>query len=823
VDALLQDLKFAARHLLEKPAFVVTAGLTLALCLGANTTIFSVIDAVILRPLPVQEPERLVRMWNAYPGATGGDDDWRGSNGAPDYYDRRALTDVFQDVASYTETSRSVALGRTPQMVRAFRVTPSFFRLLGVDAALGRTFVAEEGEVGRDRAVVLSHGLFEEQFAGDPSAIGGVLRIDGEPFTVVGVMPPGFSILEDGVRLWTALAYTAEQRSEYHSNSWQMLARLQPGVTLAEAQARVEVLNAQNMAASPELKPLLIDAGFHTVIRPLPEDLVRDVAGVLYLLWGAVGFVLLIGAVNVANLVLVRSTARARDLAVRFALGAPRLRVTRQLAAETVLLTLISGGAGILVARLGLGALSLFALDEVPRAAEIRLDATAVAFSLAVAALVGALIAIIPIVSVRRVNLTTVLRDEGRSGTASRRVRLLRKALVAAQVALAVVLMAGAGLLIASFRQVLAIDPGFDSRGVLSGSIRLPEASYQDDARIRSFVDRALGALAGLPGVTSVGTTSQVPFGRGFSDSVIFAEGYVRREGESVISPSRNVVSPDYFRTMGIALREGRVFNASDVEGSRDVIVIDEQLADRFWPGDTAIGKRMWQPTSVEDLDNPETAEYFDVVGVVESIRLRGLVGGTDDLGAYYFPAAQVPHRDIDVVLETVHDPAALSGEVRRAIGALDPELPIFDLLTMEDRIGASLTDRRTPMLLAAVFGVLAVLLAAVGIYGVLAYLVQLRTREIGIRMALGADRRSVFAMVQAEGLTICGIGLTAGLAGTVALRSVLEARLYGVSPVEPGVLLGVVAALGLVAIAASALPARRATRVDPVVTLAGE
>jgi predicted permease len=818
MDALIQDVKFAARQLVKDKGFFVTAGLTLALCIGANTALFSVVNSVLLRPLPVPEPERIVTMWNAYPGATAGAS--RGANGAPDYFDRRALTDVFAELAAYGYSGRTIEIDGAPQRVTAYVATPSFFRLLGAEAAVGRTFTEAEGEPAEDQVVVLSHGLWEQLYHADEAALGGELRIDGRPFTIVGVMPEDFFYLDPDVRLWTPLVFTAEQRREYHSNSWQIIARLQPGASLQGAQQQIDALNERNMDLFPELKPLLIDAGFHTPLTFLQDDVVRDIAGVLYLLWGGVAFVLLIGCVNIANLVLVRATARAKELATRFALGARRRRVIQQLLTESLLLTLAGGALGILVGLAGLRALDLVGIQEVPRAAEIRFDATALAFAIGLALLVGALLAVIPIVRVSRLRLTSVFREEGRSGTASRSVRFVRKGLVAAQVALALVLLVGAGLLIASFREVLAVDPGFEPRGVLSGTLVLSEARYSDDADIRAFLDEALEGMRALPGVSAAGTTTQIPFGSGFSDSVIFAEGHVMRPGESAISPSQNYVTPGYFEAMRIELLEGRGFDSRDDGDSLQVMVIDDRLARRFWPEGDALGKRMWRPNSVEDITNPENASFFDIVGIVESIQMRGLTDTYDNVGAYYFPISQQARRGFDFAIKTSGDPSALVGPVRALLSELDAELPLFDVRTMEERISASLTDRRTPMVLTVVFSAVALLLATVGIYGVLAYVVQMRAKEIGIRIALGSDSGGIFRLILSEGLAIAAVGIAGGLAGAYGLRRLIESQLYGVSPMDPGVVTLVGIVLGTVVVSACLLPARRATRIDPVVSL---
>ncbi len=817
MDTLLQDLKFAVRQLWKDKGFLATAGLTLALCVGANATIFSVVNSVILQPLPVPEPERLVIMWNAYPGAIG--EGTRGGNGVPDFYDRRELTEVFADLAAYDYEGRSIDLQGTPQRVTSLDVTPSFFRLLRAEAAVGRTFAEEEGEYGENQVVVLSAGLWQQLYGSDPGVVGTDLRIDGREFTIVGIMPPEFVFLDDEVRMWTALAFDPERRYSYHNNNYNMMARLQPGATLGQAQEQMDALNLRNMDLIPELKPLLIDAGFHTPLFFLQEDVVRDVRDILFMLWGGVAFVLLIGCVNVANLVLVRSTARAKELATRFALGARRRRVAQQLLTEILVLTLSGGALGLLFGQAGLRTFSVMGLDQLPRAGEIRLDATSIVYTLALALAVGLVVALIPLASVWRLDLSSVFREEGRTGSAGRGVRLLRKGLVATQVAFALILLAGAGLLLASFQQMLAVDPGFEPDGVLTGTVVLPQTRYPDSAEIAVFVDESLAEIRALPGVSQAGFTSQIPFGEGFSDSVILAEGYVAEPGESVISPAQNYITPGYFEAMGMTMAEGRAFDDRDTRDGQTAIIIDQQLADRFWPQGGALGKRMRRPMGPEDFLDPEAGQFSTIVGIVETIRMRGLIG-TDTPGAYYFPMAQQARRGLDLAVKTAGDPGALIGVVRNVVSGIDTELPLFDIHTMEERVGDSLTNRRTPMLLTAMFSAVALLLAAVGIYGVLAYLVQLRAKEIGIRVALGSGVGTVFRLVLLEGVAILGVGVAAGLGGAFALRSFIASQLYGVSAADPVVLLAVAGVLSAVALLACIVPARRATRIDPVQAL---
>jgi predicted permease len=822
MDSLIQDVRFSLRQLSRQKGFAATAVLTLSLCLGANATIFSVVRSVILKPLPIADPGRVVVMWNAYPGAGVGGD-VRGGNGAPDFFDRRGLKDTFEEVAAYRSRGRSLGIDGVPQRVTSREVTPSLFPLIGRGAALGRTFTEEEGEPGHDQVAVLSYGLWQELFGGDPSAFGKEIRLDGRPYTIVGVLPQGFVFLDERVRLFTPLSFSPEQRQEYHSNNYEMIARLRDGVSIERAQSRIDALNAANMEKLPELKPLLLDAGFHTPLHYLQQDVVRDVRAQLYLLWGGVTLVLLIGCVNVANLVLVRTTARLREMATRSAIGASRGRLVRQLLTETLLLTVGSGVLGLLVGQGGLRLLGHLDLGQLPRSGEIRFDLGAVAFTGALTLVVGTLMALIPVAALLRVRLATTLRDEGRGSTAARGNSALRKGLVSVQLALALVLLVGAGLLMASFRKVLAIDPGFRPGGVLTAAVSLPGSRYPGDEELTAFTRDSLDRLRALPGVEAAGVTSDIPFGAGFSDSVIFAEGYVMSPGESVLSPTQQAVSPGYFEAMGIRMLAGRAFDDGDTASSRPVIIIDERLARRFWPNGDALGRRMWRPTSAEDFQNPKNARYYDIVGIVEPIQMRSLTSLRDATGAYYFPWAQSPRRGLDFAIKARGDTLALSGTVRRAVVAIDPELPIYDVRTMPERIDRSLADRRTPMLLTAGFSLLALFLAGLGVYGLLSYLVQLRTREIGIRVALGSEPSGILRLVLRDGLTLVTVGLGAGVAGAFGMRRLIESQLHGVSSVDPWVFGLVVALLTSVALLACAIPARRAVRIDVVRALSHE
>jgi putative ABC transport system permease protein len=538
-------------------------------------------------------------------------------------------------------------------------------------------------------------------------------------------------------------------------------------------------------------------------------------------MWGGALFVLLIGCVNVANLVLVRSRARMKELATRLALGASRFRVGRQLVTESVLLTLLSAAAGLAVGYAALQLLGTLNIQELPRGEEIRLDGVVVAYTVAIAAVIGLALGSIPVANVPA-NLTSVLREEGRSGTAGRGARTLRRALVVAQVGFAFVLLIGAGLLFASFRQVLAVDPGFNPDGVLTASIVLPRARYGDDDKVRGFTSEALRRMRALPGVVAAGATNTIPFGGDNNDSVILAEGYQMKPGESVISPSQVHVSPGYFEAMKVKLLRGRLFDERDGAKAPRTIVVDEKLAKRFWPNTDPIGRRMFLPQDINNLlaTNDKTV-WFTVVGVIGDVKLHTLTEDKQTVGAYYFAMEQDTVNGLTFAVKTAGDPLALSGSVRGVLAQVDRELPIFDIRTMDDWMQRSLVSRRSPVLLSLSFGAIALFLSAVGIYGVLAYLVTQRTKEIGIRIALGSSARGIFELVLREGLMLIGGGFVLGAIGAIVLRRSLASQLFGVSAADPVVLIVVTGILAGVAIAACAVPARRATRIDPIVALA--
>lgn len=811
---LLRNLRHSIRAMLQNPGFTLTALLTLAVCLGANATIFTIVYSVLLRPLPVPEPDRLVLISNRYPKAGAADST---QSGAADYFERREAVRSLSAHAMYRSEGVTLDMNGSPQRVQGMVVTPSFFSLVRTQPALGRAFTEQESEVGNEQKVILSDGLWRQMFGGDPGVLQKTVRMGGRPFAVVGVMPRGFQFMDPEVVLWFPLAFSPESKQARHNNNWHFVGRMKPGVKMAQVQAEVDALNRVNLDRYTQFKEILLNAGYHSPVEPLEWILIRDVQRTLTLLWGGALLVVLIGVVNLANVSLARLQARGKELATRLALGASRGQLTSQLLGEQLVLALTGGLAGLGIAAVVVRNLESLGLDRLPRASEIRMDGTVAAAGLGLAALVGLLLGLIAVVHTLGVNVNQVLHENSRGGTSGLRARALRQGMVIGQVGLAFVLLLASGLLLASFRNLLGLDPGFRVKDVAMAATVLPGARYGSLEAQRLFHRRLMESLRALPGVAEAGTTNTVPLSGAGSDSVLIPEGYVLQRGESLISPKNLVVSPGYLETMNLALLKGRYFSERDDEKSEPAILVDQQLAERFWPGQDAVGKRLRFPEGNDDLMKvTEKTRWMRVVGVVRTARLWDLSQAGSAVGVAYLPYAQSARRGFTVALRTNVDAASLTPAIRAAVARLDPELAVFDTRTMGERVHLSLASRRMAMNIATGFSALALFLSAVGIYGVLAYLVANRAREIGIRMAVGSTEGAVFRMILGEGGRLVAFGLVLGLGGALLLRAAVASLLFGVGMFDPAVVGGATLLLGLVALAACGVPALRAMRVDP-------
>ena len=821
MNSFLLDLKYAARSLWRAKGFALTVLLTFAVCIAANTALFAIVNSVVLRPLPVPDSNSILLMTNQYPKAGVMNLD---SSSSGDYFDGLRENAAFESQAVFRQRDQTLELNGLPQRIHGMVVTPSWFTLLRVGPALGRPFTEEEGEVGRDREVILSHGLWQQLYAGDKSALGRELRISGQPYTIVGVMPANFDFIDPEVRLWMPLAFSAEEKTQHHSNNWHYIGRLKPGATMEQAQARVDAINNENLERFPEFKEILINAGFHSVVIPLQDMLTGGVKRTLYLLWGGAILVLLIGGLNVANLALTRLSLRRKEMATRIALGAGRPQLIRQLILENLGLAMLGGGCGIAAGAGLLRMLSVIGLGHMPRASEVRMNAEVVMVCVGLSVVAGLFVGLFPLAMASRISINDALHEDSRTGTTGKKTRSVRQLLVAAQIGFAFALLVGAGLFLASFRRLLQVDPGFRAEGVVTASVSLPRSKYVKNEDWRNFLNRALPTVRAIPGVSSAGATNVIPLSGDHNDEVILAEGYQMQPGESIISPLMMDVTPGYFEAMGISMVKGRAFDERDNESAPRTVIVDERLAQHFWPNSDPLGRRMYLPTDPKNLLKiDEHTIWLTVVGVAHTLRYQNLEDTGATVGAYYLPIAQDPDNGFSFAVRTTGDEDSVVRALRAEMFRMDPDLAVFDVHSMSERIDLSLASRRTSMLLANAFGGVALFLATLGIYGVLAYLVAQRTREIGIRVALGSSRVGVLKLVLREGLELVAIGLILGIIGAASLQKAVASEIYGVRPLDPLVLGGVMALLTIVALAACAVPARRAMRVDPMVALRSE
>jgi putative ABC transport system permease protein len=813
---MLTDLRYAARSLRKRPGFTAVAVVTLALGVGANTAIFSVVNSVLLRPLPYAEPERLVTLWakNDKKGLTGQPAAW------PNFVDWRAQSQAFEQLAAVRPESFGLSDwggasgGGEPERVNGVRVTTNILAALGVQPALGRDFLPEEASPDKASVALVGHGLWQRRYGGDPGLIGRTLALDGKPYTIVGILPawlkyPGLAIPQTGAEVWIPYVPLPNEMRRSFANT-RAVGRLKPDVSLARAQAEMDTI-----AARLEREYPADNTNVGVGLVPLHEHLTGRVRLALMILLGAVACVLLIACANVASLMLARAAGRRTEVAVRSALGAGRWQLIRQTLVECLLLSFVGGLAGLLLAWAGVGWLMKMNAGAIPRAEEIGVDGRALGFTLLVSLVTGLLCGVVPALRSSRLDLTAALKEGRRGAGGGVEHRRWLGGLVVAEIALALVLLAGAGLLIRSFRLVTEADPGFDPRRLLTLSVPLPLAGYEDQAKQALFYERALERLGALPGVEAAAAVFRVPL-VGFASAIFTAEGKPVPPGTEPNADYRTV-SVNYFRAAGIRLVKGREFTARDKVDAPDVIIINEELARRFFAGEDPIGKRLQIAT--------ERTRFREIVGVVADAKLARLDAKADP--AIYVPHAQNtwPHalRTSSIVVRTSGEPLSLSAAVRGELRAIDPSLAVTQVRTMEEIVGDSLAPRRFSAALLAVFAALAGALAAVGIYGVMAYSVAERRHEIGIRMALGARRSEILRMVLVGGGRLAALGVVIGLAGAAALTRLMAGLLYGVGVSDPPTFALAALALAGVALAACLVPARRATKVDPMVALRSE
>jgi putative ABC transport system permease protein len=801
LSELRQDLTFAARQLAKHPGFAIVTTLTLALGIGGTAAIFSVVNAVVLQPLPVREPQQLVRVWETFR-------QWHTFATAGNLEAWRTRSTVFEAIAGRETTGFNLADDGGVERVISARVTPDYFRVFGVEPLLGRTLGPADDDPGKAQVAVISEQLWRRRFGADAAVLAREARLNGRPYRIVGVMPAAFRIDPQGEELWVPTAFTPRERASFGRRFLVVFGRLKPGVTRAQAQAEMGIVAARLKQEQPN------ENGDHNaIVNSFVDDVVGDARQRLLVLLGAVGFVLLIGCANVANLLLARGTTRAAELAVRAALGAGRGRVIRQLLTENALLAGLGAAVGLALAVVAVRALVLFAPHDVPRLDQAHLDPLTLAVTAGIAIASSLLFGLVPVRRAMSQDAGDVLKG-GRSGDLGVARDRVRQALVIAEVALALVLLAGSGLLIRTALALRHVDLGFDPERVLSARVSLPVDGYEDPLKVRQTFERMADEARRVPGVLAADVVTRGPLGGGGNWIPLHPEDRPFTTKEAVNAQLR-VITPGYLQTMRIAVTRGRAFTAGDREGAPRVVVLSETLAHQLWPGVDPIGKR------VDCCSTGETPEWMTIVGVVSDVRGAGPAVQSDP--EYYLPLQQAPvavwtwnQRTMFLMARAAHDPAALTASLREAVTRIDPGLPLFDVQPMDQRLSASLSTGRFVTGLLTTLGVVGLLLAAIGIYGVMAYSVSRRTQEIGLRLALGAAPRDVLLLVARQAITPVLIGVAAGFVLAFLAARLLEQQLVGVTSHDPTTFLIVTLLLIAVAIVASVIPARRAAQVDP-------
>jgi putative ABC transport system permease protein len=808
METLLQDIRYGIRMLLKRPGFTAVAVIALTLGIGANTAIFSVVNGVLLRPLPYKNPDRIVTIWEPSRGGH--------TLGLTDleFFDYREQNHVFEELAAFATGSGNLTGTGEPERVAATWASGGFFPTVGVEAALGRAFNADDDKPGAAPVVVLSNGLWQRRYGSDPNIIGQQLSFNGVNRTIIGVMPRSFYFDNKEVQLWLPLKLDRADLSP-GDRSYLAIARLKSDVTLEQSRVEMNALAAQLAEEYKKRYPQGVNATQSLNLIPLHDLIVGDIRPALLVLLGAIGFVLLIACANVANLLLARAEARQKEIAIRVALGASRGRIIQQLLTESVLLSLLGGATGLLLAFWGVEALLAIAPANIPRTSEVAVDGTVLVFTLAVSVVAGIMFGLVPGLQSSRVDLHESFK--ARSGsTGGRGGRRTRRLLVVSEIALSLVLLVGAGLMIKSFWRLLNVDPGFDPGNVLTAQIALPPSRYPKFQQVDAFYKQLLERVQALPGVQSAGTVTALPLGGINSNASFEIEGKPRSPDDAPQNADYRMISEDYFRAMGIPLVRGRYFEESDRESAPAVVIINEAMTS-FWPNEDPVGKRI-------NLGVPGSP-WLTIVGIAKDIKHQGL-----DLRAkpeMYFLHSQNAYgtalglaRYMTVVARTSSGPMTLAGPIKSIVQTLDKDLPVARIQTMEQVLSNSVSQPRFTMLLLAAFGVLALALAAVGVYGVVSFSVVQRTHEFGIRMALGADARDVMKLVLREGLVIVSMGVAIGIALAFAATRLISSVLFSVSPSDPLTFLAISLLLVGVALGACFVPGRRATKVDPMEAL---
>ncbi len=806
LDVLLQDIRYGARMLLRNPGFTLVAILALALGIGANTAMFSIVNSVLLRPLPYSQPERLVKVWTRFRNIGLPDDqNWIS---APEYVDISQLNRSFSDTALFNNGSFNITTNGVANRYLGGVVTPSFFSILGINAKAGRVFLPEEGQKGHDNVVLLSYGLWERRFGSDPSVLGKSIFANKRSLTVVGILPPGFDYPNES-ELWVPLAFAPSDLTPDNrgSHGYELIARLKPGVGLKEASADLNLVGSEMMRQHQEYPYKQFD--FTVTAMPLIQDIAGDVKQPLWILMGAVALVLLIACANLAALLLVRAATRDREIAIRIALGAGGRRIIRQLLTESLLLSVIGGVIGTILAPLALKLLAQSNAVALPRVVGTKIDLPVLLFTISLSLITGVLFGILPALQVTRDVNCTALREGGRSQTVGASSRKVRRLLVAAETGVALILLVSASLLLKSFVRVLEVNPGFRPDGVLKMATTLPDEKYPKPEQVAAFYRQLLERIQNLPGVDSAGYVDLIPLsGTNNSGTVTVDTQAVPPDKRSFEADGR-ISSPGLFKTLGVRFLRGRDFTAADNATSQPVAIIDESMAELYWPGDDPIGKR------IKFGDNASKMPWMTIIGEVGHVRYRSLE--MKSRAEVYAPFEQQPISTLNVMVHTSGDPKALAPAVEKEIQAIDPDQPVYRVRTMREVMEISVARRKLGVTLLGVFAGLALLLSVLGIYGVIAFDVAQRTNEIGIRIALGAQRLSILQLMLSDGLRPVLIGIFAGLVGGAICGRLIRAMLFDAQPLDAVVLAGVALAMAIVACAACVFPAWRAARLDPM------